>query len=36
MGVKKKLIKSVILTVVTVILGVSSVIGADKRKGIVR
>ena len=36
MGVRKKLIKSVILTFVTVIIGISSVIGADKRHGAVR
>ena len=34
MNIKKNLIKSIILTTVTVIIGIASVIGADKRHGI--
>ncbi len=36
MGVRKKVIKALLFTIGTVILGVSSVIGADKRRGAVR
>lgn len=36
MGVKKKLFMSFVFTVATVIIGISSIVGADKRHGIAR
>ena len=35
MSVKKKLLRSIVFTVATVLIGISSIIGADKRHGIV-
>jgi len=34
MSVRKKLIKPIVFTVLTIIIGISSIIGADKRHGI--